>query len=142
MKKLLLAAVGAAVLAGAAAFAQSSISLLQVIGINSDDQFQDIVHGYPTAQSKFANALLLGNYSQTTPGGNPENALIGGDASTNLWQRGTAGTSQTQLLPRAQASAKSARSVFTISPWKRYPASNQGWPELCTFSGFAPMTMA
>ena len=96
MKKLLLAAVaGVAALAGVAAVAQTSFLLNNVTAINPDDVFQDVVHAYPTAQSKFANALLLGNYSQTTPGGNPENALIGGDASTNLWQRGTAGTSQT-----------------------------------------------
>ena len=69
--------------------------LTRVQQINSNDLFQDIVNGVPQAESQYAPASLLGNYSATLSGNNPENALIGGDATTNLWQRATTGASVT-----------------------------------------------
>ena len=67
----------------------------QVTSIGPSDLFQDVVNGYPTAQNQYAPASLLGNYAATLSGNNPENALIGGDATTNLWQRATTGSSVT-----------------------------------------------
>lgn len=80
-----------------AALAQT-INVPQVTSIGATDLFQDIVGGQPSAQSKYAPALLLGNYSQTLSSNNPENMLIGGDATTNLWQRATTGSSVTTTL--------------------------------------------
>lgn len=79
------------------AFAQT-ISVPQVQSIGSSDLFQDIVGGQPSAQSRYAPAALLGNYGATLAGNNPENAIIGGDASTNLFQRATTGSSVTTTL--------------------------------------------
>jgi hypothetical protein len=97
MKKTLLYAVlGVAGLA-AAAIAQT-IVVPQVSSIGSTDLIQVIPNGQPSAQSRYAPAPLLGNYSPTLAGNNPENALIGGDATTNLWQRATTGSSVTTTL--------------------------------------------
>ena len=63
----------------------------QVTQINPGDLFQDIVNGSPQVGNQYAPASLLQNYlgvGAPTRG----NALIGGDATTNLWQHGTAGT--------------------------------------------------
>lgn len=92
---LVVGALGALALAGAV-IAQPVISQVQSIGPN--DLFQDIVGGVPQAQSQYASSALLGNYSASLVGNNPENALIGGDATTNLWQRGTTGASVTTTL--------------------------------------------
>lgn len=86
-------------LAGALLFAGAAISQVvvvpQVTSIGSADLFQDVVNGVPQSPSYYAPASLLGNYSATLNGNNPENALIGGDATTNLFQRGTTGASVT-----------------------------------------------
>lgn len=92
-----------AVLAAVAGFAISaalaqSVSVPQVTSIGTNDLFQDIVNGQPSAQSFYASSALLGNYSPTLPGNNPENLLIGGDSTTNLYQRGTTGSSVTTTL--------------------------------------------
>jgi len=56
--------------------------------ISSTDVFQDVVGGFPQAQSQYATAAQVGVYGTTLQGGNANNALIGGDFSTNLFQRG------------------------------------------------------
>ena len=60
-----------------------------VTSIGPNDAFQDVVNGFPQAQSYYAPSALLGGYGATLAGGNYDNALIGGDFSTNLFQRGT-----------------------------------------------------
>ena len=100
MKKSLYASLGAVAI-GALALTgvlAQTISVPQVTSIQSTDLFQDIAGGQPTAQSVYAPAPMLGNYSVSLPGNNPENALIGGDATTNLFQRGTTGSSVTTTI--------------------------------------------
>lgn len=72
--------------------------ITQVQSISSRDLIQIIPNGSPSAQSVYAPSTLLGNYSASLTGNNPENALIGGDASTNLFQRATTGSSVTTTL--------------------------------------------
>jgi hypothetical protein len=60
-----------------------------VSSIGPNDAFQDVVGGFPQAQSYYATASQMGVYGSTLAGGNYDNALIGGDFSTNLFQRGT-----------------------------------------------------
>lgn len=88
MKKTVLAALAALGLLGGYAISQT-ITVPQVSSIGATDLFQDIVGGSPVVGNIYAPAPLLGNYAATLPGNNPENWLIGGDATTNLWQRGT-----------------------------------------------------
>lgn len=73
-----------------------TISLPQVQKINPTDLFQDIVTGVPTAQNQYASSLLLAGYGSSLPA--KGNALIGGDATTNLWARGTTGSSVTTTI--------------------------------------------
>lgn len=87
----LLGAVGLA----AAAFAQT-ITVPQVALINSGDLFQDVVNGAPQAGNVYAPASVLANYFGSLP--QKTNAIIGGDATTNLFQRGTTGSSVTTTL--------------------------------------------
>ena len=106
-----IAAIALAVL-GTAAIAQ--ITLPQVQSIGPNDLFQDVVNGQPSTGNQYASAALL---NSTFGNGTPSrgNAIIGGDASTNLWQRSTAGTQTTSATPAydgpdrfAQWSASSA----------------------------------
>ena len=100
MKKSLYASLGAVAI-GALALTgvlAQTISVPQVTSIQSTDLFQDIAGGQPTAQSVYAPAPMLGNYSVSLPGNNYDNALIGGDFSTNLFQRGTTGSSVTTTI--------------------------------------------
>lgn len=94
-------------------------SVPQVTQIGPTDLFQDIVGGAPVAGNVYAPALLLGNYSQTLAGNNPENALIGGDAGTNLFQRATTGSSVTTTLtyggPDRWAYWSGASTAMTVS---------------------------
>lgn len=93
MKKRILLATG---IAGALAFtAYAQVTVPQVQTIGSTDLIQVIPGGQPTPQNYYATSNLLGNYGATLTGNNPENLLIGGDAGTNLWQRGTTGSSVT-----------------------------------------------
>ena len=117
-KKSLLAGAAAVILGiGGLALAQPVITYVQ--GINANDAFLDIVNGVPQSQSQYASAALLGNYSGTLGGNNPENALIGGDATTNLWQRGTTGASQTTTVayggPDRWAYWSGASTAMTVS---------------------------
>jgi hypothetical protein len=93
MRKILLG-LGLAVALVAAALAQT-IGIPQATSIGSSDLFQDVVGGVPSAQNYYVSSALLGNYGPTLPGNNADNFLIGGDAATNLWQRGTTGASVT-----------------------------------------------
>ena len=96
MKKLL--SLGAVLcLISASIFAQT-ISAPQVQLIQPTDLFQDIVGGLPQASSYYVSSGLIGNYGATLNGNNPENALIGGDATVNLFQRGTTGASVTTTV--------------------------------------------
>ncbi len=98
MKKLLLGAVAAALLASGAVYSQSISPIPQVSSIGATDLFQDVVGGQPSAQNRYASGALLGNYAATLAGNNPENLLIGGDSTTNLYQRATTGSSVTTTL--------------------------------------------
>ena len=125
MKKTLFAAVMGALTAIAIAgltFAQTYPPNIPVVSgpasISPNDLFQDVVNGYPSAQSQYVNALLLGNYGATLVGNNPENALIGGDFTTNLFQRSTSTgsitTSQTYVADR-WSSWSGASTTLTVS---------------------------
>ena len=97
MKKLLIgAALGFLGFVGLAT--SQVITVPQVQSIGATDLFQDIVGGSPLAGNVYAPATLLGNYPATLQGNNPENWLIGGDATTNLFQRATSGSSVTTTL--------------------------------------------
>ena len=98
MKKGYLVGLALALGFGASAVLAQSIQVPQVTSIGPNDLFQDIVGGQPQAQSYYASSALLGNYSPTLGGNNPENLLIGGDSTTNLYQRGTTGSSVTTTL--------------------------------------------
>lgn len=93
LRNLLIAGASALALASVAVVAQPVIS--QVTQINANDLIQVIPNGVPGTPSRYALATLLGNYNETQVGNNPENALIGGDSTTNLWQRATTGASVT-----------------------------------------------
>lgn len=84
-----------AVALAAAAFSVAAIAQTapQVGKVNDNDLFQDVVNGQPSAQSKYASALTLAGYVGGLP--TKGNVLIGGDATTNLWQRATTGASVT-----------------------------------------------
>lgn len=113
--------IAAALVAGfglSAALAQV-IPIPQVTSIGASDLFQDVVNGVPNAQSQYASAALLGNYGASLPGNNPENAIIGGDSTTNLYQRGTTGSSVTTLItyggPDRWAYWSGASTAMTVS---------------------------
>lgn len=97
IKKRWLGAVAGLLLAGAA-FGQAIAPIPQVTSIGATDLFQDVVGGQPQARNYYASAALLGNYGATLAGNNPENLIIAGDATTNLFQRATTGASVTTTL--------------------------------------------
>ena len=91
MKKHILTGLAAALFALGATVAQAGPP--QVSVINPDDLFQDVVHGSAQVGNVYASALTLSGYVGSLPA--KGNVLIGGDATTNLWQRGTTGASET-----------------------------------------------
>ena len=96
MKKMLI--LGAALSFATSVAMAQTYPAPQVSAINLDDLFQDVVHGSPQVGNQYASAALLSAYfgqSQPTRG----NALIGGDATTNLFQRGTTGASVSSTTP-------------------------------------------
>lgn len=103
---------------GGVALAQS-VSIPQVVSISPTDLFQDIPNGQPSSQSYYAPATLLANYGASQAGNNPENVLIGGDATTNLWQRATTGSSVTTTVtyggPDRWAYWSGASTAMTVS---------------------------
>jgi hypothetical protein len=98
MKKYHLVALALVASFGLSAAIAQSIQVPQVTSIGPNDLFQDVVGGQPQAQSYYASAALLGNYSATLGNNNPTNFLIGGDSTSNLYQRGTTGSSVTTTL--------------------------------------------
>jgi hypothetical protein len=91
MKKIPVGLAAAALLAGAVAAALAqSYPPPRVQSIGPNDLVKIVPGGNPAVGDQWMPATLFGNYPQTQPGNNPENALIGGDFSTgqNLWQRG------------------------------------------------------
>lgn len=113
--------IAAALVAGfaiSAALAQS-IQVPMVTAIGPNDIFQDIVGGQPSAQSQYVSSALLGNYSVTFGGNNPSNLLIGGDSTSNLYQRGTTGSSVTTAItyggPDRWAYWSGASTAMTVS---------------------------
>lgn len=90
-------------IAGVSEFAAAQqASLPQVTQINPNDLFQDIPNGAVGTGNVYAPASL---FSLVFGAGSPtrNNAIIGGDATTNLWQRGTAGTATTSATPAYDA---------------------------------------
>lgn len=110
MKKLNLAAAAlAALLIGGAAEAQYPVPQVQSIGPN--DLFQDVVNGIPQAQSFYASAALLsGTFSSAGA-----NFIIGGDPSTNLFQR-------TLTPTTAVTGGTGATVVYTADRWASWEA--------------------
>lgn len=92
--KHFLTGLAAAALLTISASAALSQALVPLQTINSDDMFQDIVHGVPSAQSQFVTAAQIASFGGTLPD-QSNNALIGGDGTTNLFQRATTGASVT-----------------------------------------------
>ena len=94
MKRHLLAGLTGLTLLGAVGFAIAQTPLVpQVSIINSGDLFQDVVNGAPVVGNQYASASLLAGYTRSVAMSN--NVLVGGDATTNLFQRGTTGASET-----------------------------------------------
>ncbi len=87
MRKWIPLAAVALLLGGIGAFAQSFI-IPQVQSVQPGDLFQDVVGGQPTANSYYATGTQMGAIGFSAAGGNTDNLLIGGDFSTNLFQRG------------------------------------------------------
>lgn len=92
----------AALLIGAALVAtlgpvQRAVSqgMLQITNLTGAEQ---ISLNYPCTVSCFATSAAIASYGQSLPGGNYDNALIGGDSDSNLYQRGTTGASVTTTL--------------------------------------------
>jgi hypothetical protein len=118
MKKTLLGAIALGLLGVGLAVAQTPY-VPQVQSIGPTDLFQDVVGGNPQAASYYAPANMLANYAMGQPGNNPENALIGGDASTNLFDYGTTGSSVTTTVtyggPDRWAYWSGASTAMTVS---------------------------
>jgi hypothetical protein len=90
IRNLLLGLAAAALLATSAI---AQVTLPQVPVIGATDLFQDIPNGVPVAGNQYTSAASLAGYVGSTP--TKGNALIGGDATTNLFQRATSGASVT-----------------------------------------------
>src|SRR6266436_5665913 len=69
----------------------------QVSTVGPADLFQDIVNGAPSPINQYASAAAVANLVNGT-GGGVDNLLIGGDPTTNLFQRATTGSSVTTTL--------------------------------------------
>lgn len=83
-----IAAIIAIAWAGAARAQQPQPIMVPSIG-PTDIIVTDLPGGIATPQTHGISALTLGNYGATQAGNNSENALIGGDFGTNLFQDGT-----------------------------------------------------
>lgn len=89
--KAALAALGAAAAIGIGAAVAQNPSQLFVLG--NGDLIPAIVGGVGGQPSTYISAVNLAGYAGSLP--TKANYLIGGDATTNLWQRCTAGTATT-----------------------------------------------
>jgi hypothetical protein len=103
-----------------AAFAQT-IPLPYVTSVQPTDAFQDIVGGVPSAQNKYVSGATLAGFANGQPGAvdSFNNVIVGGDATTNLFQRGTTGASQTTTVayggPDRFAYWSGASTAMTVS---------------------------
>ncbi len=93
MKLNRLASLAAAIALILAPIVPANAAPPQVSIVGPTDLFQDVVGGNAQAGNVYASALTLAGYNGSLP--TKGNALIGGDAATNLWQRGTTGSSVT-----------------------------------------------
>jgi hypothetical protein len=82
----------------------------QVQSIGPNDLFQDIVGGVASAGNQYASGALLSG----TFGGAAQNFLVGGDPSTNLFQRSVAGAAIT--------GGTGATVVYTADRWANWEA--------------------
>lgn len=73
-----------------------TVTLPQVQKINAGDLFQDVVNGQANGSAQFASATTILGYGLSQAA--RVNALIGGDAGTNLFQRATTGASVTTTI--------------------------------------------
>lgn len=89
------ATIAGAILMSAPVFSQTTFPPPQVTTINGNDLIQDVVSGIEQAQSYYASAGLFGSTINAAAG---DNLLIGGDGTTNLFQRATSGSSVTTTL--------------------------------------------
>jgi hypothetical protein len=86
------AAAALALLYGGAALAQVPTPQRETV-MNAADLVPVVPSAQPSAQGVYVTPLTLAGYNSTLPA--RANLLIGGDATTNLWQRATTGSSVT-----------------------------------------------
>lgn len=121
MKKFYSLAAALAIGFGVSVAVAQVIPVPQVTTVNSNDLIQDIVRGVPSAQNQYVSAAALAAWMSSQPGstGDFNNALVGGDATTNLFQRGTTGASQTTTVayggPDRWAYWSGASTAMTVS---------------------------
>src|SRR5437879_5345327 len=97
MKLRLLAAAAALFVSFAPAAVDPAVAAPpQVNAVGPTDLFQDIVGGNAQVGNVYASALQLAGFDGSLP--SRGNVLIGGDATTNLWQRNTTGSSVTTTI--------------------------------------------
>jgi hypothetical protein len=107
------------------------VTIPTVSVVNGTDYFQDIQNG-PQAPNTYATGNQLAAYVSSQPGSlGFKNVLIGGDATTNLFQRGTTGSSVTTTATYGGpdrwaywSGASTAMTVSRTSATTDIPASN------------------
>lgn len=87
-----------------------SQAMVQITSLAGTEQ---ISLNYPCTVSCFVTTSTFAGYTQAQAGNNPENALVGGDAATNLWQRGT-----------SVALASPAAAAYTADRWFAWGGTN------------------
>lgn len=108
-----------------AAFAVGAVALLATLGpvqrvigqgmvqISSLTGTEQVSLNFPCTVSCFVSTATLAGFTQSQAGGNSENALVGGDATTNLFQRGT-----------SVALASPAAAAYTADRWFAWGGTN------------------
>lgn len=113
--RILLAAVGVLALGGIAVAQQISIPAPSII--HDTDLIQVAPSGNPGVPSAYPSTLQLAGYGNSLP--SKANVLIGGDATTNLFQRATTGSSVTTTVtyggPDRWAYWSGANTAMTVS---------------------------
>lgn len=89
------------------AVSQGMVQITSLVGT------EQISLNYPCTVSCFATTATLAGFTQSQPGNNPENAIVGGDASTNLFQRGSTVTL-----------ASPATAAYTADRWFGWGGTN------------------
>lgn len=108
-------------IAAAAMLALSLPALAQTLPyvqkVGPTDAIQVVPNGQPTSQAQYATTLELNGFAQSQY--NRLNILVGGDATTNLFQRGTTGSSVTTAItyggPDRWAYWSGASTAMTVS---------------------------